>query len=295
MKANVTVVIPTYNRAKELRKTLASYVSKLVKEIIVVNDGSRDNTSDVIESFNNRYRIFREIRNSEKVGASRAKMIGILNASTDYVLIGEDDVFLSPDYIDILYSQMGEFSCDIISGKIIPLKINSEDEIEKCIKNINDNNTIGFPQDFKPFQVPEKMLTLGIPVEVPYTHAVCLLKKSICDDNLFDLWYAGNGFREETDFFLSARAGGAKIFFTSATSCYHLRGFLGQTGGQRKNRLAVEFWSIYNTWYMLKKHWAILASDFKLKNGPLFNTFLYFIHREYGYLLRAFKINSKKR
>lgn len=85
-----------------------------------------------------------------------------------------------------------------------------------------------------------------------------------------------------------------KYFFTPSTSCYHLRDSLGRTGGQRKNRLAVEFWAIYNTWYMLKKHWAILANDFKLKGGPLFNTFLYSIHREYGYLLRAFKINSKK-
>lgn len=293
MKTNVTVVIPTYNRAKELRITLSSYVSTLVKEIIIVNNGSRDDTTDVITSFNDRYGIFREIRISEKVGASRAKMIGVLDASTEYVLIGEDDVFLSPDYIDSLHSQIKQFHCDIISGKIISLKINSERDVEKAIKSIN-NDVIGFPQDFKPFQVPEEILTLGSPVEVPYTHAVCLLKKSICAENLFDSWYAGNGFREETDFFLSARTRGAKIFFTPATSCYHLRGSLGQTGGQRKNRLVVEFWSIYNTWYMLKKHYAILADDLKLKNGPLFNTFLYFIHREYGYLLRAFKIKSKK-
>ena len=238
MKTNVTVVIPTYNRAKELRITLSSYVSKLVKEIIIVNNGSRDDTSDVITSFNDRYGIFREIRISEKVGASRAKMIGVLDASTEYVLIGEDDVFLSPDYIDSLHSQIKEFHCDIISGKIISLKINSEQDVEKSIKSINNKDVIGFPQDFKPFQVPEKILTLGIPVEVPYTHAVCLLKKSICDENLFDSWYAGNGFREETDFFLSARELGAKIFFYPVYFLLSLKGFFGANRWSTKKSLS---------------------------------------------------------
>ncbi len=238
MKTNVTVVIPTYNRAKELRITLSSYVSKLTKKIIIVNNGLRDDTSDVITSFNDRYGIFREIRISEKVGASRAKMIGVLDASTEYVLIGEDDVFLSPDYIDSLHSQIKEFHCDIISGKIISLKINSEQGVEKSIKSINNKDVIGFPQDFKPFQVPEKILTLGIPVEVPFTHAVCLLKKSICDENLFDSWYAGNGFREETDFFLSARELGAKIFFYPVYFLLSLKGFFGANRWSTKKSLS---------------------------------------------------------
>jgi len=288
---DITVIIPTYNRAKELVLTLPSYIeNKNVREIIVVNDGSTDETGDIIQSFRENSRLLREIKNNKKLGQPKARRVGISEADTEYILFGEDDVYLSSDYINILYKQLKEFSCDIISGKLINVRIDSQYKIKDYINNINIQNFIGFPQDFKPFKLSEKTLDIGVPIEVPFTHAIVLTKKSICNNVVFDSFYTfGNSYREDTDFFLSARKYGAKILFTPDTSCYHMRGSLGQSGGQRINRLFVEFLSIYNTWYMLKKHWNILSDDFELKHGPLFNTLIYLIHREYGYLSRAMK------
>jgi len=285
---NISVIIPTHNRAKELSLVLPSYmVSKRIKEIIIINNGSTNETSDVIEAFRKNSSLIREIRVNQKLSAQKSRMLGISEAYTDYILIGEDDVYLSPDYVDILYNQLKEYSCDIIGGKLIPIKINSPSELFN-IHNDTISNFIGFPQDFRPFNFYEK-LKASKPAEVPLIHAIVLLKKSIFNNVSFDPWYSGNGFREETDFFLSARKFGAKIFFTPDTFCYHLRGSMSARGGQRINRLLVEFWSIYNTWYMLKKHWDILSNDFRLKYGILFTTLLYFIHRECAYLLRVIK------
>jgi len=286
----ITVIIPTHNRAKELELTLPSYIrNRLIKKIIVVNNGSTDDTSTVIASFREKTDSVREIKIHKKSGAQKARMVGISEAHTEYVLLGEDDVYLAPDYTDVLHKQLNEFSCDTISGNLVPVRMDSDCQIEEFVKNTKQ--TLGWPQDLRPFRIPEENFRSGKPAVVPFTHAIALVKRKLFNEVSFDPWYSGTGFREETDFFLSARKNGAKIFFTPDTSCYHIRGVMSKKGGQRANRVLVEFWAMYNTWYMLKKHWDILSADLRLRHGPLFNTFLYMLHREYNYLLRL--VNHK--
>ncbi len=290
MKRNdITVIIPTYNRAKELQLTLPSYIeNKRIKKILIVNNGSVDETSDVIASFQKDSDFVKEIKIKDKTGAQKARMIGISEADTEYILLGEDDVYLAPNYTNILHEQLNSFSCDIISGNLIPIRIDSNCRIERYINSNNERP--GWPQDFKPFRIPEEKFKSGKALAVPFTHAIALVKRKLFNEVSFDPWYSGNGFREETDFFLSARKIGAKILFTPDTSCYHIRGSMSKKGGQRTNRLLVEFWAMYNTWYMLKKHRDILSTDLKLRYGPLLTTFLYMLHREYYYLLRFAKL-----
>lgn len=287
--SDVTVVIPTYNRCQELEVTLPTYsCSRCVKEVLVVSNGSIDGTSKVIQDINDKMRKpVKEIQFAVKLGAQKAKAIGLAQSQTKYVLFGEDDVYLSPNYIETLYLLSEEYNCDIISGKIIDVQVGKTHEIERLIAS--QTISLGFPQDHRPFVVPEQNLKSNKLCEVPFTHAIILVKSAGIKDNFFNPWYRGNGYREETDLLLNARESGMKVFFTHTTCCYHLRGSMSRKGGQRINRVLAEFWAMYNTWYMLKKHWNLLSNDFNLKCGPLFNTFLYFLHRERHYLLRLVK------
>ena len=52
MQNKISVIIPTYNSAQSLKKLLASLVKKKDIEIIVVNDGSIDDTDEVIKKYN---------------------------------------------------------------------------------------------------------------------------------------------------------------------------------------------------------------------------------------------------
>jgi len=289
MKSNdIIVIIPTCNRAKELQLTLPSYIeNKRIKQILIVNNGSVDETSDVIASFQKNSDFVKEIKIKDKVGAQKARMIGISEADTQYILLGEDDVYLAPNYTEVLHKQLNSLSCDIISGNLVPVRVDPNCKIEKYTKSNNEQP--GWPQDLRPFRIPEELFRSGKPSAVPFTHAVTLVKRKVFNEVSFDPWYSGTGFREETDFFLSAREMAARIFFTPDTSCYHLRGVLSKKGGQRKNRLLAEFWAIYNTWYMTKKHRDILSTDLGLRYGPLLTTFSYMLHREYYYLLRLAK------
>ncbi|MSM41272.1 MAG: glycosyltransferase [Geobacter sp.] len=285
---NISVVIPTYNRAEELALTLPSYINNMyVREIIVVNNGSTDTTSDVVSSYINDVARVVEIKLPDKIGAPKARTIGLSYVDCEYILLGEDDVYLAPDYTKVLYDQLSENSCDIISGKIINIRVSSTGDLGKLISDLDTREMEGFPQDFSPYQVSLSQLKTGRPIQVPYSHIIILGKKSVFDNIDFDPWYsAGNGYREDTDFLLTARKHGFKLFFSQDTVCFHLRGILSQKGGQRINRILIEYWAIYNTWYMTKKHWGLVSDDFKLINGPLYNTVIYSLSRWKYYFQR---------
>jgi glycosyltransferase involved in cell wall biosynthesis len=89
----VSVIIPTYNRATVLSRAIESVISQSFRnfEIIIIDDGSDDNTSEVIESFDQTVRHFR-IPHS---GVSRARNAGIEKAKGEWIsFLDSDDYWL---------------------------------------------------------------------------------------------------------------------------------------------------------------------------------------------------------
>lgn len=90
---SVSVVIPTYNRARFVGEAIESALQQggLVAEVIVVDDGSTDATSDVVGAFGSRVRYIR----TENAGASAARNTGARAARTAWVaFLDSDDVWL---------------------------------------------------------------------------------------------------------------------------------------------------------------------------------------------------------
>ena len=75
----VSIVVPVYNREKEIAGCIKSLINQTLKEleIIVIDDGSTDNTSAVVESFSdNRIKLIR----TENRGQGLARNTGIEEA-----------------------------------------------------------------------------------------------------------------------------------------------------------------------------------------------------------------------
>ena len=89
----LTVVIPTYNRADLLGEAIDSVLGQDWPdlELLVVDDGSTDNTPEVLASYGDRLRVIRQ----ENAGESAARNTGIRAATTELVaLLDSDDYWL---------------------------------------------------------------------------------------------------------------------------------------------------------------------------------------------------------
>jgi len=90
----ISVIIPTYNRAKIVGNSIKSVLNQTFKnlEVLVVDDGSTDNTKEIIDKIkDDRVRYIKLINNS---GAANARNIGIKNAIGQFISFQDsDDIF----------------------------------------------------------------------------------------------------------------------------------------------------------------------------------------------------------
>ena len=101
---NVSVIIPTYNRATLLIDTLNSVFSQsvTVNEVIVVDDGSTDNTKEIVGNYGNKVRYVYQ----ENQGVSVARNHGISLATSRYIAFLDSDDHWLPEKIEQQYSTL---------------------------------------------------------------------------------------------------------------------------------------------------------------------------------------------
>lgn len=74
MEKNVSVIIPTFNRAHILRKTVPTYIQDITLEVILVDDGSDDYTREVVNRLHKQYTEIKYVRLNQHKGITYAKI-----------------------------------------------------------------------------------------------------------------------------------------------------------------------------------------------------------------------------
>lgn len=99
---SVSVVIATYNRARFLPETIESVLQQRFRdfELIVVDDGSTDETPELLKSYAGRIRSLRQ----ENRGPAAARNLGIRSARGRWISIQDSDDLAAPDHLESLFA-----------------------------------------------------------------------------------------------------------------------------------------------------------------------------------------------
>ncbi|MFS9292238.1 glycosyltransferase [Streptococcus mitis] len=117
MNEKITVIVPVYNVEHYLDKCLDSLINQTYKnlEIIVINDGSTDNSGIICQEYaqkDNRI-IYIEKENG---GQSEARNMGLDRMTGSYVTFVDSDDWVEPNYVEVLYKKLLEYCADIAVG-----------------------------------------------------------------------------------------------------------------------------------------------------------------------------------
>lgn len=131
-KGQVSVIVPMYNSEKYVEKCLDSILSNNYKniEVLVVDDGSTDNSYDVVRKISSsKIRLFGQ----DNRGASSARNLGLENAQGEFVIFIDSDDYVSSDFVSVLVQELGTGNLGISGVKYI----NSVGQclVERRVKN----------------------------------------------------------------------------------------------------------------------------------------------------------------
>ncbi|HOY95612.1 MAG TPA: glycosyltransferase family 2 protein [Catalimonadaceae bacterium] len=121
MKKDLSIIIPLYNEEESLPE-LCAWISKVVKamgisyEIIMVDDGSSDNSWKIIQSLWEQYPVVRGYRFGRNYGKSAALDLGFQQCEGNVVITMDADLQDSPDEIPKLYDMIVNKGYHLISG-----------------------------------------------------------------------------------------------------------------------------------------------------------------------------------
>lgn len=112
----VSVIVPVYNVEHYLEKCLTSLVSQTLEkiEILVINDGSKDNSQQVIDQFQEKYP--NKIRSFQKEngGLSDARNYGLDRANGEFIGFVDSDDYVSPMMFEEMYGLAQKYDAEMV-------------------------------------------------------------------------------------------------------------------------------------------------------------------------------------
>lgn len=153
LEDGISVIIPTHKREHLISQCLDALnkqtLSKELFEVIVIMNGTKDNTEEVIQTFKQNNKMGNiKLLDIDIGSASLARNLGINKASKKYTLFLDDDDFLSPNYLEQMLRYAAEAT--VVVSQIVNIatdgKENNNNTINLQIKHYADKNKVDYTQ-----------------------------------------------------------------------------------------------------------------------------------------------------
>ena len=119
----ISIIIPTVNRAVDLEKTLISLTKqtlpKIFFEVIVVDNGSTDNTNDIINIYKEKFIHFNSLYDNTP-GLHIGRHIGLLNSKAEILSFIDDDIEATPIWLQSILASFEDEKVVLVGGKNLP-------------------------------------------------------------------------------------------------------------------------------------------------------------------------------
>lgn len=123
----VSVIVPIYNASEFLDRCLSSIVNQTLKdiEIILINDGSTDDSKIIIDKYMSKYKNIILI-DKKNEGVGKARNDGIRKASGEYITFVDSDDYIKENMLEVFYEYSKKHSLDMMTSLYYKVKNNKE-------------------------------------------------------------------------------------------------------------------------------------------------------------------------
>lgn len=132
----ISIIVPVYNSEKDLDKCLKSILSQTLKEIelIIVNDGSKDNSLNIINKY---IKLDKRITliNQKNSGAAIARNNAITIAKSDFIAFVDSDDYIEKEMYETMYNEAIKYNVDIVTCQFRKINSNNTIDYSTTIKN----------------------------------------------------------------------------------------------------------------------------------------------------------------
>ena len=113
--SKVSVIVPIYNSEKTINRCVESIINQTYKdiEILLINDGSIDNTLNILNDYANKDKRIVVI-NKKNEGVSKTKNLGIKKAKSEFIMFVDSDDYIDKEAIKKLVLLQKKDNLDII-------------------------------------------------------------------------------------------------------------------------------------------------------------------------------------
>lgn len=278
----VSIILPTYNRSRYIEPSIESIIDQTYSnwELIICDDCSQDNTSEIAHEYENLDSRIKYHRNQVNQGLPKNRNIGISLSRGELILNIEDDLTLEPNCVEILVDTFKDLkNRKERVGAVAPRTFTREEKVKGFLGRVW---TYKSDKERERLKVPflfNKWTGIGYlnwEIELDEIYKIddapswSLIDRTVIEKigGYEEKAYGGTFFREETDLYFRIRNAGYNLYFQSKAIANHGR---IETGGCNVSS------PLRYHYYAFRNHMVFLKRNFGWRSLYMVPSFLLYV------------------